>query len=265
MNARVHPSCLLALLLVVGIAAGQSDPKKNLEKALREEFVGKFFTVRHAYRAGGIHKPEDVLQTANDDGTEGKDRVEVSDVVLEVEPLLRKEYLRVQATRVCLSVDTEREEPLRIVRGEGFVIRLIPPEPFDPDVLRAALNKVFLKIDERTQIASLPAKTAAPDKLGEARVYSVGKDGVEGPKCVSCPDPDFTDQARWAGVQGVVALWAIIDEGGRVAQAGLDQPAGCGLDEAAISAVQGWKFTPARKKGQPVPFLMHIEMKFLRF
>ena len=66
------------------------------------------------------------------------------------------------------------------------------------------------------------------------------------PTCVYCPEPQYTDQAREAKLQGRVTLRVLVAADGRPSQVQIVQGVGLGLDERAVESVRGWKFTPAR-------------------
>jgi protein TonB len=73
---------------------------------------------------------------------------------------------------------------------------------------------------------------------------------VSRPTCAYCPDPQYTDEAREAKVQGKVTLRVLVNVDGRAAQIRIVQGIGLGLDERAAEAVRGWKFVPARDAGR---------------
>ncbi|MGH9804574.1 MAG: energy transducer TonB, partial [Candidatus Acidiferrales bacterium] len=70
---------------------------------------------------------------------------------------------------------------------------------------------------------------------------------VSAPTCIYCPDPEYSEEARKARHQGVVVLWAVVDENGRAQQIRVQKSLGLGLDEAAVRAVQNWRFRPAQR------------------
>jgi len=73
--------------------------------------------------------------------------------------------------------------------------------------------------------------------------------------------PAYPAQAQTDRVQGVVIIEAIIDQSGSVANARILRsiPA---LDEAALSAVSQWQFTPTVVNGGPVAVLMTVTVNF---
>lgn len=85
---------------------------------------------------------------------------------------------------------------------------------------------------------------------------------VSAPTCIYCPDPEYSEEARKARHQGVVVLWAVVDESGRAQQIRVQKSLGLGLDEAAVRAVQNWRFRPAQRFEKAVPVYMAIEVNF---
>ena len=92
-------------------------------------------------------------------------------------------------------------------------------------------------------------------------VYRVGG-GVSAPRAIYDPDPEYSEEARKAKYQGTVMLSVIVGPDGRPRDLRVVRALGMGLDEKAIQAVRGWKFTPAMKDGQPVAVIVNIEVSF---
>lgn len=69
--------------------------------------------------------------------------------------------------------------------------------------------------------------------------------GVTLPVCMYCPEPQYTEEAREAKVQGKVTLRVLVGADGRPAQVKIIQGVGMGLDDRAVQSVQTWKFVPA--------------------
>ncbi len=92
-------------------------------------------------------------------------------------------------------------------------------------------------------------------------VYRVGG-GVQPPKVLYDPDPDYSDAARRAKYQGTVVLWVVVGADGRPHEISVRRSLGMGLDEKAVEAVRRWKFDPAKKDGQAVAVQISIEVNF---
>jgi periplasmic protein TonB len=73
------------------------------------------------------------------------------------------------------------------------------------------------------------------------------------PKGGTCPPGPYTNEAREAGLEGIVILSFVVDESGRVRDIKVLQGLGIGLTEAAKSAVQACAFSPGERDGKPVP------------
>jgi TonB family protein len=93
------------------------------------------------------------------------------------------------------------------------------------------------------------------------KVYRVGS-GIIPPKPVFHNNPEFTDAARSADIQGKLTLGMIVDTSGLPAEIQVTQPLGAGLDAAAVGMVQNWKFMPAQKDAQPVAVRIEVEVGF---
>ena len=69
--------------------------------------------------------------------------------------------------------------------------------------------------------------------------------GTTLPRCAYCPDPQYTDEAREAKLQGTVTLQVLVSADGRASQIRIIKGIGLGLDERAMQSIRGWKFVPA--------------------
>jgi len=86
------------------------------------------------------------------------------------------------------------------------------------------------------------------------------------PSCAYCPDPQYTDEAREAKLQGKVTLRVLVGADGRASQIRIVQGIGLGLDERAEQAIRGWKFVPAHDGARhAVPAWVTVEAVFRLF
>ena len=93
--------------------------------------------------------------------------------------------------------------------------------------------------------------------MGTGEDNGVGESGEGGPgsgaypvKCVYCPDPEYTDEARKAKLQGTVTLRVLVSADGRAGRVKIIKGLGLGLDERAMDMVRQWRFEPARDAGR---------------
>jgi TonB family protein len=75
-------------------------------------------------------------------------------------------------------------------------------------------------------------------------------------------EPEFSEEARKAKLQGVVILTGEVDTNGRLRNIRVTRALGLGLDEKAIEAVKQWRFRPGTREGKPVVSAAAIEVNF---
>jgi len=92
-------------------------------------------------------------------------------------------------------------------------------------------------------------------------VFAVG-DAVKRPQPLNTPEPQYSDSARKARIQGTVRLNVTVGADGRVQDAVVVKSLDPSLDANAIATLKTWKFMPATKDGKPVPFQMPVEVTF---
>jgi protein TonB len=84
--------------------------------------------------------------------------------------------------------------------------------------------------------------------------------------CLYCPEPRYTEEARKAKLQGKILLQALVGADGRAKRIQVLQGLGMGLDECAVEAVRGWRFSPGRDASKrPVAAWVTIETRFQLF
>jgi periplasmic protein TonB len=91
--------------------------------------------------------------------------------------------------------------------------------------------------------------------------YRVGG-SVLAPRPLATPDPEYTEQAREAKLQGMCVLGLIVGADGKPRDIRVIRSLGMGLDEKAVAAVRQWAFAPATKDGTPVPVQISIQVTF---
>lgn len=92
-------------------------------------------------------------------------------------------------------------------------------------------------------------------------VYKVGG-GISAPKPIATPDPEYTDEARRAKIQGTCILWLIVGADGHPRDIRVVRGLGYGLDAKALETVKQWRFEPAQKAGTPVNVQVSVEVVF---
>jgi TonB family protein len=96
---------------------------------------------------------------------------------------------------------------------------------------------------------------------GKGRWLRVGE-GIQAPVAEKRVEPMYPEDYRRARVAGIVVLEAALSETGTVEKVGILKSLAPGLDMAALTAVQQWKFKPATRNGKPVPVLFNLTINF---
>lgn len=158
----------------------------------------------------------------------------------------------------------------------------VPPTIFDPAAapVLTSINKIGLPWMKDDTGSPGPGDS---DTIGSRNGHTMGdglRDGPGGqgesqlryhagvtlPRCAYCPDPQYTDEAREAKLQGKVTLQVLVGADGRAAEIRIVQGIGLGLDERAAQAIHGWKFVPAQDAGRrAVPAWVTVEAIFRLF
>ena len=106
-------------------------------------------------------------------------------------------------------------------------------------------------------------------RLNDARFkssYSVFRVGECGggatPKLVYKLEPEYSEEAREAKLQGKVVLNVVVQRDGTPRIVRVMQSLGLGLDEKAIEAVRQWRFNPGMCNGQAVDVKVNVEVTF---
>ena len=121
-----------------------------------------------------------------------------------------------------------------------------------PKKTPAAASPGSPRRDEAFRTLSAPARQDGPLRVGGA---------IRPPTKVFHIDPFYPDEARAAGVQGVVVLEITIGEDGSVIDARVVRSVPL-LDQAALDAVGQWLFEPTLLNGEPVEIEMNVVVNF---
>ncbi|HWZ98600.1 MAG TPA: energy transducer TonB [Candidatus Dormibacteraeota bacterium] len=104
------------------------------------------------------------------------------------------------------------------------------------------------------------------DGEGESNESGTPRHGTYSVKCIYCPDPEYTEEARKAKMQGSVTLEVFVRADGRVGRVKIVKGIGLGLDERAMDAVRAWRFEPARDASRrPIGEWVTVETTYRLF
>lgn len=148
---------------------------------------------------------------------------------------------------------------------EGRVMAILNPRVNRDGRTRVATALAAVLVLGIVPIASLRAVAAVfPSTQGltpqEQQPVRVGG-GIGVPKKITHVSPVYPEAAVQARAEGVVIVEAVIGTDGNVTDARVIRPVEL-LTDAAIAAVQQWKFTPTLLNGQPVPVIMTVTVSF---
>ncbi|XP_020900709.1 uncharacterized protein LOC110239335 [Exaiptasia diaphana] len=133
------------------------------------------------------------------------------------------------------------------------------PTPDEPEPIRLEEPEPEVDLPEVDDIVfGIP--DAPPVAEPEGPIH-VGGD-VQKPEKVSAPQPQYTEIARKARIQGVVIVQAIIDKAGNVTNVKVLKGLPMGLSEQAVEAIKKWKFKPATLNGKPVDVYYNLTVNF---
>jgi len=102
---------------------------------------------------------------------------------------------------------------------------------------------------------------SAQQPAAQSGVYRIGG-GVSAPSVSEKREPQYTEEARIAKLQGTVVLSLVVGADGRAGNFHVVRSLGMGLDEKAIEAVSEWRFKPGMKEGQPVSVFANLEVNY---
>lgn len=115
-----------------------------------------------------------------------------------------------------------------------------------------------LEKESYTKPTSADDNTAPSD--GDRAMHVGGS--VKPPTLLRTYNPAFTDLANAQKFSGNVKLYLWFDSDGKVSHVSIARPAGLGLDEAAIAAVEQYQFQPATRNGTPVTVDLYLDVSF---
>jgi len=144
---------------------------------------------------------------------------------------------------------------------------LISPEPADrppTDLGEAVPGAIFTGHGGNTgddgRVTGLAPPPPPPPPATPRDPVRVGG-SVTAPAKVFDVPPAYPVIARSAGIEGIVVLQATIGLDGRVDDVQVLRSISL-LDEAAVTAVRQWRYTPTRLNGQPVAVVMTVTVSF---
>lgn len=144
--------------------------------------------------------------------------------------------------------------------GVVFANDLASLAPSLPVYWQAYAMQHFLPVDPKVEAAPVKfeRESFTPNEKSAAHVGG----SVKPPTLVHTYNPTFTDLASAQKFTGSVKLYLWFDSDGKVSHVSVAKPAGLGLDEAAIAAVEKYQFEPATQNGSAVTVDLFLDVSF---
>lgn len=105
-------------------------------------------------------------------------------------------------------------------------------------------------------------KTLSESAAPKPEIKDSCAEGPAKPKLIKLPQPNYTDAARAAGIEGKVRVQITVDESGQVVDAKVLSSLGHGLDESALAAAKAASFEAAVRCGKPTRSTFTVSIRF---
>jgi protein TonB len=148
-----------------------------------------------------------------------------------------------------------REEETQVDKNPIVLASLIPENVLTPQ--RAGPSEPLADPSQNLPGEEEKGSLAHRPSLSEGEIILIH------PKYAENPKPLYPREARKKGFQGEVVLRVEVLTNGLVGQVEVRKSSGHEiLDRSALSAVKEWKFFPAKKGENAIPFWVNIPIKF---
>ncbi len=147
----------------------------------------------------------------------------------------------------------------KLVKQYG--VNFEPTEGYLEGLRKDGAKEVLLEALRSAKKVSQPGEDAG----SVSSAYSIGgKERLAVP--IYKPEPEYSESARRAKLNGVIVLWVVIGPGGNIVDIKeVSKPLGEGLDKNAIRTVSTWKFEPPTRNGSPLAVHTDVEISFRTF
>lgn len=152
------------------------------------------------------------------------------------------------------------EQKQEIPKARSKKVPIPDPTPDEPEPIRLE-EEIDQEIELPTDDIVFGIPEGPPPSEPSGPIH-VGGD-MNPPVKINAPQPQYTEIARKARIQGVVIVQAIIDKQGNVTRVKLLKGLPMGLDQAAVEAIKRWRFKPATlSDGRPVSVYYTLTVNF---
>jgi TonB family protein len=185
--------------------------------------------------------------------------IHLPEVVHEVRAAEKPKVYVVQQVRFKPPTPQQQQQ---VLQPRARKVPIPDPTPDEPEPIRTMdeLDQQVVDIPVDDVLFDIPSGPP-PEKFDDTVPIQVGGD-VRPPEKLFAPQPQYTEIARKARIQGVVIVQAIIDKEGKVTNIKVLKGLPMGLEEAAVDAMKQWKFKPATLNGRPVTVYYNLTVNF---
>jgi TonB family protein len=206
-------------------------------------------------------------------------RVELARMIPGISFIKRESILNILEGRGFLALDAYFPGVLKAVARQAgadvLVTTALKWHPDGDELISEVSDEVKgKKLDQyRVKLSRSPADSDEEPLVfkdpgsGTSLIISKGSHSASSPieyvKCLRCPDPSYTPEARASQIQGTVLLMLTVTEKGEATSIGVVDGLDGGLTGQAVEAVRAWQFKPAKgKEGEPISLRVPVEVIF---
>lgn len=120
----------------------------------------------------------------------------------------------------------------------------------------------ILKTVYQMSLASIILLVLVAQRVHIVNPPDVGDGSIASPAILYYTDPFYTRTARDNKIEGTVTIEGAFDVRGCMKVLRTVRSVGFGLDENALAALRSWRFSPAKRNGEPVDAIAQIDIDF---
>jgi TonB family protein len=281
---RLYAAVVGSLFLAGAVAAMGADTPSN-GQAIAERLIGKQLFLRGFWAndnlrfnaQGKIEAPAETVSFTESGIDVRSVRVNGNSLMVEGQRMALEFLPNDEIRRVPAKTDLEPGAISVEIEGDGsgnfdkaldavFAKDLATLAPSLPPCWQAYAMTHFLPVSSEGAVLEKESYTKATSTTvsfapKEKSALHVGG-SVKPPTLLHTYNPTFTDLANAQKFTGNVKLYMWFDSDGKVSHVSVAKPAGLGLDEAAIAAVEQYQFQPATQDGNAVTVDLYLDVSF---
>lgn len=150
--------------------------------------------------------------------------------------------------------------PTEIPRPKARKVPIPDPTPEAPEPVRVETPDIDVQLPDVSGLTFIIPERPPEPPSSSTPIILHG--GIERPKRIKYVAPEYTEIARKVRREGTVILETVIDVDGNVQDVKVLKSLSFGLTEAAVAAVEQWKYSPAMLNGKPVAVYFNLTVNF---